>query len=556
MKMTYPKKLHDIYKFEIDDRLFVADLDRCEVLEIDKLVWDILDICDSLDAEQIIETLGDRYTEDEIMEALQSLEKMEEYGLIFGESPSHAEERGGRMKILAPRSRVFEKEMRWTALGGIIAHTNLLKSMTKYADVYVTREIDLIEGAHLIPLDLRQRASKAKAISMGFDGVFLWFPTELEFLDMVSYMDSPLIMPIHEERGENGIMINLVMIWYSLLRDFDSFVIFSESTREFYSKFLMDPSFFKLIPLGVDAEQFRPMDKQAAKRKVAEMTGRAEILERKVVGFLARFQPEKGAGIYIKLAEMNPEYLFLVVAPSLGFYSNCHLPSNLIYAGRQPREKLPLFYNAFDLFCFPSLLAETFGMVVLEAMACGVPPIVPDFHGARYVVGDAGIIVEGKSFQHDIGSLSGYIPVELLSEAINRLMKDDHEMERLSRKARERALKFSWDASAKELIRLFKELNLRKRFIKRRRLFHVTFSPVYEGKSSGVKSTILNLTQYWETPLQRSGYTQSVEEGIALTLLKRHSMREVESVLSYICRDRRKASEVLSRVNAILESVI
>ena len=69
------------------------------------------------------------------------------------------------------------------------------------------------------------------------------------------------------------------------------------------------------------------------------------------MGFLSRFQPEKGAHIFIQLAEMHPELLFLVggrflLRPSFG-----PLPDNLIYTGFLPRKQLPTLYNAFDIYC-------------------------------------------------------------------------------------------------------------------------------------------------------------------------------------------------------------
>ena len=58
-----------------------------------------------------------------------------------------------------------------------------------------------------------------------------------------------------------------------------------------------------------------------------------------------------------------------------------------------------MVYNAFDVYCFLSMSGEeTFGLTVLEAMACGVPPIVPNFDGVPSVVGDAGLIADAENF--------------------------------------------------------------------------------------------------------------------------------------------------------------
>ena len=136
------------------------------------------------------------------------------------------------------------------------------------------------------------------------------------------------------------------------------------------------------------------------------------------VGYLSRVQSEKGASVYLKLAELNPHLIFLIAGPSLGRYASRKLPDNLVYVGFHPREKLPLIYNAFDVYCFLSMSGEeTFGLTVLEAMACGVPPVVPNFDGVPSVVGDAGLVADAENFDQDIATLVSYpCPIDFLPE--------------------------------------------------------------------------------------------------------------------------------------------
>ena len=66
---------------------------------------------------------------------------------------------------------------------------------------------------------------------------------------------------------------------------------------------------------------------------------------------------------------------------------------------------------------------ETFGLTVLEAIACGVPPIVPNFDGVPSVVGDAGLVADAENFGQDIGTLVSYPSLIDFPEKINLLVK-------------------------------------------------------------------------------------------------------------------------------------
>ena len=115
----------------------------------------------------------------------------------------------------------------------------------------------------------------------------------------------------------------------------------------------------------------------------------------------------------------------------------------------------------------------------------------------------------------------------------------------MGKRAREIAERYSWENSAKELMRLFERLMLKRRFDARRRRFEVVFT------RSG--SLLLNLTDMGESPLFGDFYLQTMEEGLALTLLRGHTLREVEAVLLHFLPEG-KVREVLNKVRGFVES--
>ena len=316
--LKLPRALHPLEKFEWGGNLYVADLHAREVLQIDPLIGKILELCPSASTDEILEKLREDYPEAEVLESLQALSELSEKRFLFSSEeydtyqPGHEAFGQKRLKIFAPKLMSFGKDMTWQTIGAPIAHFHLLSAMAKYADVYITEGADAPLNVGVVSFHPEEKASLLRALEAGYDGILVWFALEAAFLPLLDFLDVPLVLPIHEERGEDGEMINLILRWYASLREFDSLVALSQSTKNFYTGLGLDGSQFAVIPNGVDLEHFQPMDKQAAKTEVALMLSQPEITTKKVVGLLSRFHPEKGASLYIKVAKMHPEYLFLL----------------------------------------------------------------------------------------------------------------------------------------------------------------------------------------------------------------------------------------------------
>ena len=294
------------------------------------------------------------------------------------------------------------------------------------------------------------------------------------------------------------------------------------------------------------------MDKQEAKDEIAKMLNKPQIATSPVVGFFSRFQPEKGAGIYIKIAKRLPHACFLMTAPTLNFYEHQQLPPNLICAPQQPRDQLARLINAFDVYCFPSMVGEeTFGLALLETMACGVPPVVPRLDGLPEVVGDAGVIVPAQVYDHEIGSFAGRVSPDVMAEAVNTLLTDEETRLALGQKARERALTFTWDKTAQKVIGLFRKLKRIQQLENGyKRHFAISFAPYLNSRRRQIESRAIlnNITLQKERPLMKDRYAQSIAEGLSLALLKKHSRHEVEAVLHHLYGQ--------DRAEAILEKVL
>jgi glycosyltransferase involved in cell wall biosynthesis len=180
-----------------------------------------------------------------------------------------------------------------------------------------------------------------------------------------------------------------------------------------------------LMPRGVDAELFNPS------KRNRDSADRDQVL-----GFVGRLSVEKNVAQLVEVQEElerlgHHSFRFLIVGHGAEeAWLKERLP-RARFAGVLRGEELAAAYASMDLFVFPSH-TDTFGNVVLEALASGVPAIVTPDGGPKTIVRDGvtGRIVQDEEFA---AAVSG-----ILSSPVQ------HEEMRLA--AREYALTMSWDA--------------------------------------------------------------------------------------------------------------
>jgi glycosyltransferase involved in cell wall biosynthesis len=117
------------------------------------------------------------------------------------------------------------------------------------------------------------------------------------------------------------------------------------------------------------------------------------------------------------------------------------LLSQFVFPGYVPYSEIALMYNAASLFLYPSL-RESFGLPILEAMACGVPVITSNTSSMPEVAGDAAEIIDPFNFKD-------------LAGGICKLIGDQNMRSEYSRRGLERAKRFTWRKSAEQLLSIY-----------------------------------------------------------------------------------------------------
>ena len=240
-----------------------------------------------------------------------------------------------------------------------------------------------------------------------------------------------------------------------LMQGLDRIVAATEHERRLLMQIYRVPADrVAVIPLGVDLDQFTPGDQAAARARLGIPQDERMLLA------IGRIEPLKGLDILIRaLAQLNerqPAVLTIIggddrasaditklraLAQELGVADAVH------FLGSRPHEALPDFYRAADVVVVPSFY-ESFGLVAVEAMACGVPVV------ASRVGGLASTVADGRT-----GYLIAWRCPEPFAEKIEVLLRNEQLRAALGAGAAERMRAYSWDAVAASIGALLRTMS-------------------------------------------------------------------------------------------------
>lgn len=234
----------------------------------------------------------------------------------------------------------------------------------------------------------------------------------------------------------------------SVANRLDGRIAVSRAAYEFVSRYF--PGTYSLIPNGVDIDRFSDQAEPIERYR----DGRPTVL------FVGRFEKRKGLAYLIRayddLHAAFPDVRILVVGrqgrAGRGYveYAREHDLRGIEFVGEVSQDDLPRYYRSCDVFCAPALSGESFGMVLLEAMASGKPVVASAIDGYKQVVQDG---VQGRLVPPRDSSGLAQALIEVLSSDEARRNYGEHG--RLTAKA------FSWERVSTRLIHFYEDVQRR-----------------------------------------------------------------------------------------------
>ncbi len=219
----------------------------------------------------------------------------------------------------------------------------------------------------------------------------------------------------------------------------------SKAAREFITKYF--PGDYTIIPNGIDVPHFS-----------AEVDAFPDYVDGKSnILFVGRMEKRKGfkylLGAYGRLKKRYPDCRLLVVGPdskasrqyreladSIGI-------TDIVFTGFASYNDLRRYYRTADVFCSPATGKESFGLVLLEAMAAGKPVVASRIAGYEDVVshGVDGLLVDAEDER-------------ALVDALHQLLLDASLRDSLGARGKTKAAEYSWERVSQEVLDYYQQL--------------------------------------------------------------------------------------------------
>ena len=220
-----------------------------------------------------------------------------------------------------------------------------------------------------------------------------------------------------------------------------------------------------IIPPGVDTSHFYPIPADEARQFIGLAPDARMIL------FVGRIEPLKGVAtliqavaclrlknlkepVHLAVIGGDPEAASAEISQEMVRLQNlCDeltIGKMVVFLGKRGQDTLPYYYSAAEVVVMPSHY-ESFGMVALEAMACGTPVIASQVGGLAFLVQDG---------------VTGYtVPAEdydALCERLTAILGDEDLRQQMGKNAAEYAHDYSWEKIAKQIVGVYEDLVRKK----------------------------------------------------------------------------------------------
>ena len=342
----------------------------------------------------------------------------------------HFMRRGNDVKVIAPSSR-------------------RLRSQPEYLEIIGHSAIGLPASGSVANISLSYNlGSRVKSYleRESFDVVHVHEPfMPLLPFQFIRYSQSTTVATFHAARDTGSRIYAysrfIIQPWWPRI---DGRIAHSRAALKLIGKYFA--ARYRIIPSGIDygffASEAPPIPELMDDKRNIVFVGRQE--QRKGLPYLLE--------AFAQLKKEMPRTRLIVVGPDGGLRQAClrfiaqNNVEDVVFTDLVPFEMLPRYYRSGDVFCAPNTGHESLGLIILEAMAAGVPIVATNIQGFRDVLKDGvhGLLVPPRDSA-------------ALTEALKRLLSDAAMGEEMGKAGSRHARDYSWDEMSGRVLQFYED---------------------------------------------------------------------------------------------------
>lgn len=286
------------------------------------------------------------------------------------------------------------------------------------------------------PFEVRRRLRRGKFEIVhvpGHGGMLSWWA--------VLFSPAPVVasfLSFHESRVMQGISQLARPLFYLLNRKLAAKIAISQAAADYAC--IAFPGEFRVIPAGIDLGRFVPLGERSGREALVLFVGRLDP-RKGIMDLLEAFDRLKVGSVGLRLLVVGDGPQRQVAEEYVGEHG---LEKRVEFAGRVSDEELPEYYRRADLYCSPARGGESFGLVLLEAMASGLPVVAYGNEGYRQVL--SGRLGE---YLVEVGDIDG------LRVKIEQLVLDGALRKEMGSLSLDKAKNYGWSRIAGEVEKVY-----------------------------------------------------------------------------------------------------
>jgi len=259
---------------------------------------------------------------------------------------------------------------------------------------------------------------------------------------VLRFSDTANIGTFHAYQGSPGYSFGRPITTFLLnrrARKLNYKIAVSRPAMEYASKYVPGP--YEIIPNGIDLEHF-----------TADISPIEDFRDGKLnILFVGRLEKRKGLNYLLKAYKQVktevPNTRLIIVGPGVRLRRKYEKQVNrdglkdVIFIGYASQDELPRYYKTADIFCAPATSQESFGIILLEAMALGTPVVATSVAGYSSVIthGEEGLLVPPRDEKN-------------LAQSLITLLKDESLRRQMGARGILKAKKYDWEEVTRSVL--------------------------------------------------------------------------------------------------------